>query len=93
MAFVVRNSSDFVGSAKLEDGWRNLSPGDTITVSVKPVSITHNITVFEVNDSTKASIEKSINSKKSKKKEVSDTIIDSDSSGNSNSAEISFNEG
>jgi len=50
MAFVIKNSSRYVGEVKVDGNWISLSPGQSTTSSEKPLSLSPNLRVFSIND-------------------------------------------
>lgn len=48
MAFIVKNSSSFFGSAKIGDKWETLAPGESVKVKDAPIAYSHNIQVSQL---------------------------------------------
>ena len=58
MAFVVKNNSGQMGSAKIKDEWESVPPGTSLRVSEKPSSHSYNVKVFQVPDAETKPIKK-----------------------------------
>ena len=99
MAYIVRNSSGVVGSAKIDSDWVTLHPGDMLSVAERPSSVTYNVQVTFMDDSASVKVtnkkEEKVAGKKGGKVNTSslpdNTSIGTEVVGSSDTATLDFN--
>jgi len=82
MAFVIKNSSRYVGEVQINGEWVIVHPGESVTSKVKPPPLSPNLKVYFVDD-TKVNAQRSTHKKDQKGKnqdKTSDKGVASDAS-------------